>query len=229
MWNGSERKERQSQSLIPKPETMKSRHFFYAVSLGAFLFVSCTNSNTKNNEQEGHTMKDSTEHAASTNDSDIKTVGVIYKKIDATAAASVKLIVDHYLHVKNALANDNAEEAANGGEAMIDAVKKIDKSLFTAEQKKTYDEITSELQDHAEHIAKNAADIKHQRSHFILMSEDMYSLVKTFGGGRPLYHDHCPMANDNKGAMWISEMKEVKNPYFGASMLTCGSVEEVIQ
>ena len=208
---------------------MKSRYFFYTVSLGTFLFVSCTSSNTKNNEHEENNMNDSTEHTASTNDADIKTVGVIYTNIDATAAASVKLIVDHYLHIKNALANDNAEEAANGGKAMAEAVKKVDKSLFTAEQKKAYDEITSELQDHGEHVAKNAKDIKHQRSHFILMSEDMYSLVKTFGAGLPLYHDHCPMANDNKGAMWISEMKEIKNPYFGASMLTCGSVEEVIQ
>jgi hypothetical protein len=37
------------------------------------------------------------------------------------------------------------------------------------------------------------------------------------------------MYNENKGAMWISEMKEVKNPYFGAKMLTCGTVEEVIK
>jgi hypothetical protein len=37
------------------------------------------------------------------------------------------------------------------------------------------------------------------------------------------------MARDNQGAMWISEVKEIKNPYFGAQMFTCGSVEEVIK
>ena len=40
-----------------------------------------------------------------------------------------------------------------------------------------------------------------------------------------LYHDHCPMAQDNKGAMWLSETKEIRNPYFGDKMMTCGSVE----
>jgi hypothetical protein len=56
----------------------------------------------------------------------------------------------------------------------------------------------------------------------------VYELAKAFGGGRRLYHDHCPMARDNQGALWISELKDVKNPYFGADMLTCGTVEEVI-
>lgn len=205
-----------------------SKQFFLTAIISAFILMACNNNDTKN-EHDGHEMKDTTQQSAAVDDKELKTVAVVYTDLNPTAASSIKLIVDHYLHIKNALANDNPDEAANGGEAMIDVIKKFDKSLLSAEQKKAYDEITSELQDHGEHVAKNAADIKHQRSHFILMSEDMYSLVKTFGGGRPLYHDHCPMANDNKGAMWISEIKEVKNPYFGAEMLTCGSVEEVIK
>lgn len=207
---------------------MTNKQFVSTAILSTMILMSCNSSEPKN-EHEGHDMKDSTQQSAVVDTTDVKTVAVIYTDVDATAAASIKLIVDHYLHIKNALANDNGDDAADGGKAMVDAVKKMDKSLLTAAQKKAYDEITSELQDHGDHVAKNAKDIKHQRSHFILMSEDMYSLVKTFGAGRPLYHDHCPMANDNKGAMWISEIKEIKNPYFGASMLTCGSVEEVIK
>ena len=62
-----------------------------------------------------------------------------------------------------------------------------------------------------------------------MLSEDVYDLAKAFGAGQPLYHDHCPMYNENKGAMWLSEMKEVKNPYYGSKMITCGTVEEVIK
>jgi hypothetical protein len=72
------------------------------------------------------------------------------------------------------------------------------------------------------------ADIAAQRTHFYTLSQGVYELAKAFGGGRTLYHDHCPMARDNQGALWISELKDVKNPYFGADMLTCGTVEEVI-
>ena len=97
-------------------------------------------------------------------------------------------------------------------------------------QKKIYDEDEGELKEHAEHIGKNADDIKHQRSHFSMMSEVMYYLVRAFGGGQVLYHDHCPMYNKDKGgAMWLSETKEIKNPYFGNEMPKCGSVEEIIK
>jgi hypothetical protein len=62
-----------------------------------------------------------------------------------------------------------------------------------------------------------------------MRSADVYDLVKAFGAGRPLYHDHCPMYNDNQGAMWLSETREIKNPYYGAEMPACGTVEEIIK
>jgi Cu(I)/Ag(I) efflux system membrane fusion protein len=39
-----------------------------------------------------------------------------------------------------------------------------------------------------------------------------------------VYKEYCPMAFDNKGAYWLSESEEIRNPYFGKSMLTCGEV-----
>ena len=58
----------------------------------------------------------------------------------------------------------------------------------------------------------------------------IYELVKAFGAGQPIYHDHCPMYNENKGgAMWLSETKEIKNPYLGSEMPKCGTVEEGIR
>jgi hypothetical protein len=37
------------------------------------------------------------------------------------------------------------------------------------------------------------------------------------------------MAKDGKGAMWLSETKEIKNPYFGDKMMECGEVNEIIR
>jgi hypothetical protein len=145
------------------------------------------------------------------------------------AASAVKGIVDHYLHIKNALTNDNATVAVSGSKAMEAALVKIDKSIFTVEQKAAFDKLEESLIATSALIAKSSNDIKQQREQFVLMSESVYELVKHFGAGRPLYHDYCPMARDDKGAMWISEVKEIKNPYFGDQMLNCGSVEEVIK
>jgi hypothetical protein len=44
-----------------------------------------------------------------------------------------------------------------------------------------------------------------------------------------LYVEYCPMANNNQGGFWLSNEKQIKNPYFGEAMLTCGSVKETIQ
>ena len=206
--------------------------FFCVLTIGTITFTACNSGGSKN-EQEGHDMsnmnKDTIQHAAISDDKDVKPVAVVYTNVDVNAATSIKAMVDHYLHIKNALTNDNGSEAASGAKAMENAISKLDKSLLTAEQKAAYDKNEEEMKEHEEHIAKNGDKIEHQRSHFVMMSEVVYDLVKNFGAGRPLYHDHCPMARNNQGAMWISEMKEVKNPYFGAKMLTCGTIEEVIK
>ncbi len=206
--------------------------FFGLIAVSTILFSACNNSGTKN-EQASHDMnnmkKDTVTLVTSAGDEEIKAVAITYTNVDAGVAASIKEMVSHYLHIKNALANDNGSEAASGAKAMGTVLSKLDKSLFTAEQKKLYDGIEEELKEHAEHIEKNGDKIEHQRSHFSMLSEVVYNLAKAFGAEEPIYHDHCPMYNENKGAMWLSEMKEVKNPYFGAKMITCGSVEELIK
>lgn len=198
----------------------------------AIIFGSCNN-NKQKNEHEGHDMNnmgnDTVMHDSTVDNKDIKPVSIRFTDLDSKVATSIKEIVDHYLHVKNALFSDKSTEAAKGSKAMLDAMAKLDKSLLTTDQKKVFENVEDGLKEHAEHIGKNGDNIKHQRSHFSEMSDAIYILARAFGGGRPLYHEHCPMAKDNQGAMWISESKEIKNPYFGAQMPNCGTVEEVIQ
>lgn len=200
------------------------------LALSAVLFAACNNSGTANKHEGDEKIKDTAQHATIADNKEIKAVAVTFTNVDPKAAASFTEIVNHYLHVKNALANDNSDEAASGAKALRKGLDQLDKSFFTAEQKAVYDKDEEELKEHAEHIGKNGDNIKHQRSHFSLLSEVMYNLVKAFGGGKALYHDHCPMYNEDKGgAMWLSETAEVKNPYFGAEMPKCGTVEEVIK
>jgi len=58
----------------------------------------------------------------------------------------------------------------------------------------------------------------------------MIGLAKAFyTTDEAIYIQHCPMANSNKGADWLSLSDEIRNPYFGADMLTCGEVTEELQ
>jgi len=122
---------------------------------------------------------------------------------------------EHYLHLKDALI------ASKGDEAKKAAVE-LQKSLASLSNgKKAADEVAK--------IAATA-DLKAQRLAFSNLSNEMASLVK--GGklsGGTLYLEYCPMANNNTGAFWLSNEKQIKNPYFGDMMLSCGSVKETIQ
>lgn len=146
--------------------------------------------------------------------------------VDAKVAASVKEIVDSYLKLKNALTADNSNNVADAGKEMVVVMGNLNKSLLTTDQAKLYKDVEEDAREHAEHIGENAGNIIHQREHFAVLSQDVYDLVKTFGGGQMLYKDFCPMYNDKKGAIWLSETKTIKNPYYGKKMLTCGTVQE---
>jgi hypothetical protein len=141
----------------------------------------------------------------------------------------LKELMSQYLQLKNALANDNGKDAATAGNGLVEAISKVDKNTFSEDQKKKYDDIADDAKEMAEHIGKNADKIVHQREHFDMLSTDMYDLVKTFGAGQPLYKDFCPMYNNKKGAIWLSETKDIKNPYLGKSMPTCGVIKEELK
>lgn len=135
-------------------------------------------------------------------------------------------ILAAYLKIKNALTNDNDKEAASTASELAKAFKELDKSALTAEQSKVFADIQGDAIEHAEHIASNAGNLVHQREHFETLSDEVYEFVKATGAGQKLYYTNCPMYNNNKGANWLSETEEVKNPYLGQEMLTCGTVKE---
>ena len=73
-----------------------------------------------------------------------------------------------------------------------------------------------------------ADQIEVQREYFISLSEEIISISKQIQQTQKLFIQKCPMANNNQGAKWLSLEEEIKNPYYGASMLGCGSVIDVI-
>ena len=149
--------------------------------------------------------------------------------VTGIAIISIKEIVDNYLQIKNAFAKDNSANAATAANEMVKIFANFNKSALTVEQAKIYADIEDDAKEHAEHISTNGGNIKHQREHFDMLSKDIYQLVKTFGGRQKLYYDHCPMYNNNKGAYWLSETKEIANPYLGKAMPTCGTVKEELK
>lgn len=139
---------------------------------------------------------------------------------------SIADIVSNYIALKNALTKDDGKSAANAAKAIIIALAKLDANTLDAAKKKAFTDVADDTKEMAEHIGDNAGKLEHQREHFAMLSKDINDLVKTFGSSTKLYQDFCPMYDDGKGAIWISEIKEIKNPYFGSKMITCGSLKK---
>ncbi len=183
------------------------------IAIAAMILVAC-NSNSK-----------STESTSARDTTPVSNVAAT----DSGNTASMKDIVNSYLQLKNAFTKDNTTDAATAGTSLETAFKNFNKTTLTAQQKKTFEDIKADAGEHAEHISKNGGNISHQREHFEMLSKDMYDLVKALGGGQTLYKVFCPMYNNGKGAFWLSETKEINNPYQGKDMPTCGIVKEEIK
>ncbi|WP_026836496.1 DUF3347 domain-containing protein [Gillisia sp. JM1] len=140
--------------------------------------------------------------------------------------SATDIIIVNYLELKNALVADNTEAAASSGEKIVSALKAFDVKSYSEEEQKELNDIIVDAVEHAEHIAESAMD--HQREHFEILSKDVADLIAITGTNKTLYQDFCPMYNDGKGAIWLSEFKEIKNPYYGSKMLTCGSLQKEI-
>jgi hypothetical protein len=208
--------------LIKNKIKMKS---LIILAISAITFASCNNSDNKSADNK------STQPTSVPVDKKMADVTEKQQANTATPAntVSVKEILNDYLQMKNAFAKDNDKDAATAGNEMVKAFASFNKTALTADQAKIFNDIQDDAKEHAEHIGSNAGNIKHQREHFDMLSKDIYQLVKTFGAGQNLYYDHCPMYNDGKGANWLSETKEIANPYLGKSMPTCGSVKEELK
>lgn len=72
----------------------------------------------------------------------------------------------------------------------------------------------------AEKVAE-AGSIGDARKAFVAVSARALALTK----GQPgFYHAHCPMYPG--GGDWVQTSKEISNPYWGKTMLRCGTIKE---
>lgn len=145
------------------------------------------------------------------------------------ASVSTEAIINGYLKIKNALANDKSKEATTAANDFEKAVSATNSSKIDSKLVDKYATITESAKKQAALIATNDGKIAEQRTYFAILSKDITSLLATFGTSKKLYQDYCPMYNEGKNGYWISEIKEIRNPYYGSEMLSCGGMIKEIK
>lgn len=139
----------------------------------------------------------------------------------------LKAVFDNYFALKDALVNSDGNLASAKAKELLNALNTLQMNKLSNEAHVVWMKVMKDLVLDTENIEKTK-DAGHQRDHFNTLSDNMYQLLKVSKQDAPIYYQHCPMANDGKGANWLSKEKAIKNPYYGSAMLSCGKVIETI-
>jgi Cu(I)/Ag(I) efflux system membrane fusion protein len=135
-------------------------------------------------------------------------------------------VVAQYFKLKNALVKDQTAPAKSAANELVQVLAKLQSSNLKGSEKSAWEGLSKKFNDAAGKL-KTAKDIAELRKHFEQLSAEVIFLTENYGVNQELvYKDYCPMAFNNKGAYWLSETKEITNPYFGATMLACGEVTQ---
>ena len=138
-------------------------------------------------------------------------------------------VMDPYLALKNALVASDAEAAAAAAKQTQQTLADVDRSLIESEARQQWMAYLNVMQEALGTIAERAT-LKTQRTAFAPLSKAFYQSIQQFGvTGLDAYYQFCPMADNNTGAYWLSELKEINNPYFGEAMLRCGETQEILE
>ena len=139
-------------------------------------------------------------------------------------------VMDNYYHLKDALVLSNDTLAKTSAKKLIALVDSLD-----VQELKSDSSIALMAKGYLDNISAEAKglvgekDIEGKRKSFQMISDNMYDLVRTVRyDGEIVYHQFCPMAFNDQGAFWLSQTSDIKNPYFGKKMLTCGEVKDTL-
>jgi Cu(I)/Ag(I) efflux system membrane fusion protein len=133
-------------------------------------------------------------------------------------------VLKSYLLMKNAFVSSDAVQVSAFAKATSTSLKSI-KTSSLGKMEESHIKTSIEMLDA---IATNDI-LENQRTHYVILNENMVPIAMNIGNLDPtLYVQKCPMANNNKGAVWLSREKDIRNPYYGEQMMTCGSVIEEI-
>jgi hypothetical protein len=148
-----------------------------------------------------------------------------FGKIDANVRKQIGASLTSYYGLKDALVASDAEKSSVKADELSKTFDSVDAAKMTVAQKTMWLKLEKLLRLDAKHIKDNK-ETEHQREHFAKLSNNMYALVFNFKANETeAFLQYCPM----KKASWLSESKDIKNPYYGKKMLDCGSVKATLK
>ena len=130
-----------------------------------------------------------------------------------------------YSELQKALAGDDPEASRRVARKLQEAIDQVNPGGLSREASVRWEEERMLLALAAKKAVESSS-LASLRRHFGAISRGVLTLERTFrhAGDTIRYEAFCPMAFDNKGGSWLQIERDIRNPYFGSSMLSCGEV-----
>jgi hypothetical protein len=153
---------------------------------------------------------------------------------------SVNNVVNNYLKVKDAFVQPDTVAIRIHTNSLLLSLAAIDSTVFNKDTTLVFATVMQTIADIRMNAISllNQTDITEMRRDFSSLSSIMYPgfFKAILYEGPTLYLINCPMAfNENEPANWISNSREIINPYLGKNhpkyhggMLHCGEVKDSI-
>jgi len=138
-------------------------------------------------------------------------------------------VYDQYIILKNAFVQSDPLKVKQAAKDVQQSLAKVDMKLLNGDAHVQWMNISGKL-DNQINLIVSGGKIEDQRIAFTLFNDNFYKAIKAFSlMGKTVYYQFCPMMSNGKGAYWLSETKDIRNPYYGESMLTCGETRETLK
>ncbi len=138
-------------------------------------------------------------------------------------------VYDKYIILKNAFVRSDEKKVKAAAQDVNQALTKVDMNLLKGAAMGKWMELSDKINSEMKQIASSDV-LEDQRKEFSVFNDEFYKVIETFGlMGKTVYYQFCPMMNDNKGAYWMSETSDIRNPYYGDEMLTCGETKDTLK
>ena len=137
----------------------------------------------------------------------------------ASLAGPLDAALADYLVLKDALVRGDETTARAAAKAAKD---KLMTAKATPEVDATWTAQAKVIGPALDAMIAEGSTLAVQREQLSPLSEGLFTAARSFGAGKGLNIQYCPMALNNTGAYWLSKEREIANPYYGAMMLRCG-------
>jgi len=192
------------------------RYLTIVLAAASLWMTSCTNSETK--KEDAHQPAEPAKAPESS--------------LGAAGTGKLMSVVNDYYALKDALVATSAakaDEAANRLTASVDTMIAYTKT-DSANGRTLQPYLDTMAMSTKAVLAVKDETCEQKRVPFEKVSDAMFGLLKAANlRNAGVYRQYCPMAFNEKGAYWLSNETEIKNPYYGKKMLECGEVTDSLK